>query len=159
MLGKLKKWLSPESENPFPNDFTNKILKYSKELEWGISINSETNVALSFDMGEDRSQLVMIFLAGEIAGQQVIQVSSPAANLADIADKVDQDFLNELLVLNSQASNFGWAIEEIEDDGDYLVATSDQLLNTMDVGELRAAVGAVACSADEMEAKFGLDKF
>ena len=159
MLGKLKKWLSAESENPFPNDFTNKILGYSKELGWNVAINSETQIVLSFDMGEGRDQIVMIFLAGEIAGQQVIQISSPAAKLEDIEDKLNQDFYNELLQLNAQASNYGWAIETIEGEGDYLIASSDQLLSTFDVGELRSSVAAVAYSADTMEAKFGLDKF
>jgi len=159
MLKKLKKWLSDDSENPFPNDFTNKILEHSKELGWQLSINSETSIAISFDMGEGRSQLVLIFLTGEIAEQKIIQVSSPAAKLEDISDKMDQDFMNELLRLNAQAMNYGWSIETIEDDGDYLIAASDQILSTIDVGELRAAVYAVAYAADTMEDKFGLDRF
>jgi len=159
MLNKLKKWLSNDSENPFPCDFTNKVLEYSNELGWQISINSEISTSISFDMGEGRSQLVLIFLSGEIAEQPIIQVSSPAAKLEDISDKMDQDFMNELLRLNSQTVNYGWAVETIEDDGDYLIAASDQMLNTMDVGELRSAVYAVAHAADEMEEKFGLDRF
>ena len=159
MLKKLKQWLSPESENPYPSDFTNKILSQSKELGWQISINSETSASINFDMGEDRSQLVFMFLMGEIANQPIVQISSPAAKLEDISDKMDQDFMNELLRLNSQAINFGWSIETIEGEGDYLLAASDQLLNTMDVGELRMATYAVASAADEMENKFGLDRF
>jgi len=85
--------------------------------------------------------------------------NSPAAKLEDISDKLDQDLMNELLRLNAQATNYGWAIETIDDDGDYLIAASDQMLSTMDLGELRSAVYAVAFAADEMEEKFGLDRF
>jgi len=159
MLKKLKKWLSSEEENPFPNDFTNKMLKYAKELDWQLSINSETSISISFDMGEGRSQLVLIFLTGEIADQKIIQVSSPAAKLEDIGDKMDQEFMNELLRLNAASVNYGWAIETIEGEGDYLIAASDQILSTIDVGELRAAVYFVAFAADQMEEKFGLDRF
>lgn len=158
MLAKLKKWFSAEDENPYPNPFTNKILEYSKELGWNISINSDTNVSLGFELGEGRSQLVILFLAGEIAEQPIIQISSPAANLKDIEDKLDQDFMNELLRLNANTPNYGWALESI-DEGEYLIASSDQMLNTMDLGELRAAVYAVTSAADEMEARFGLDNY
>ena len=159
MLNKLKKWLSSGAENPFPSDFTNKILEYGNELGWQLSVNSETSISISFDMGEGRSQLVLIFLTGEIAEQPIVQISSPAANLEDIGDKMDQEFMNDLLRLNAQAANYGWAIETIEGEGDYLIAASDQILSTIDVGELRSSVYAVAFAADQMEETFGLDRF
>ena len=159
MLTKLKKLFSKQSYNPHPCPFTEKIALYCKELDWGITIDSERSISMVFDMGEGRSQRVFMFLAGEVAGAPVVEITSPAAEVKDLGDKLDQDLMNELLHLNSKALNYGWTIETINADSDYLCATSDQLLDSMDIGELEVAVYAVAGAADEMESRFGLDNF
>lgn len=159
MFAKLKKLFSKNTDNPYPCPFTEKIALYSKELDWGITINSEHNISMVFDMGEGRSQRVFMFLAGEVGGAPIVEITSPAADIKELGDKLDQDLMNELLKLNSKALNYGWTIETIDAESEYLCATSDQLLNSMDIGELQVAVYAVAGAADEMETRFGLDNF
>jgi len=159
-LSKLIKFFTSEDDNEFSCPFTDKVVKYGKELEWNsIEAHSETHITAGFSLEEDRTQVVHIFHTGEIAEQPLIQISSPVASLKEIGDKMDKDFMNELLTLNAGAPNYKWAIETIGEDEDYLIASSDQLLNTMDLGEFATAVYAVASAADKMESRFGLDNY
>ena len=159
MLKVIKKWLSGEDENQFPSPFTNKILQYCNALDWNVSIHSEMHITVGFSFDDDRTQLVHISHTGQIAEQEILQISSAVAKLDDIEDQLDQDFFNELLKLNALAPNYSWAIETIDEEVEYLVASSDQVLDTLDVNELAVAVYIVASAADEMESRFGLDNY
>jgi len=143
--------------NPFPSDFTEKILAISTQLGWKINIKSENYISMLFALDDDRDQLVHLFSI-EAAGQAALQVSSPAVSVEDIPQDSRRNLFNEMLGRNSRATNFAWAITKTK-EREILIANYELLLNTLDVDELASCVWNIANVADEMESRFGQDKF
>lgn len=147
------------SENPYPNPFTERIVKITDEIGWRVNVVSETMVVTHFDMDEDRSQLVYLFSGESKNGNQVISVSSPALKLSSLEEGDKKDLFNELLVINGQSINYAWAIAEYKDNEDILTASVELLLDSTDTRELGSAIAATAQAADGLEKRFGLDDF
>lgn len=147
------------SENPYPNPFTERIVKITDEIGWRVNVVSETMVVTHFDMDEDRSQLVYLFSGESKNGNQVISVSSPALKLSSLEEGDKKDLFNELLVMNGQSINYAWAIAEYKDNEEILTANVDLLLDSTDTRELGSAIAATAQAADGLEKRFGLDDF
>lgn len=140
--------------------FVNKITEYSHQLEWNLDQVSDSCFRMLFDMGEGRSQGVLIMLyEGEDGAPSWVEVSSAVMNLDGMPDgQLGAKKAQELLRENADMAFAKWAVAD-HGDAKHLVAVSNWRLEDMDCEELDVAVHIVAKRADDLESQLGVDNF
>ncbi|TQV70180.1 hypothetical protein FKG94_21915 [Exilibacterium tricleocarpae] len=146
------------------SQFLTKIKSYAKDLQWDDSLQqvSERFLRLGFNMGEGRTQMVIIIHYPDDDQQNngVIEVSSAVVKMDGMPDgKLGAEMARKLLRENASYGFANWAIQDIPSEGRYLIATSGWLLDELDLDELKLAVHIVAKMADDMEKTLGVDNF
>ena len=118
-------------------------------------------IAIGFDMGEGRHQIVYIRYVGQTPDMQdVISFDSPCLSVKKgSADELTQEQAVDLLRRNSRLLFGHFALESVGDLEEMLVVGSSQILQTMDMEEFEAHVRSVALTADEYEKELGKDEF
>ena len=118
-------------------------------------------VAVPFDMGEGRKQVVYIRYIGQTPDEHdVVSFDSPCMEvkkgwLAGLSKNQAVDLLKR----NASLLFGSFAIEQLEGDADVLIVCSNQILDTMEVEEFDAHCRAVAVVADDYEKELGRDEF
>lgn len=142
------------------NKFISTITDYAEKLE--ITLNQENDhlFSLVFDMGEGRSQKVIIVHHEREADQSdIVEIASAVLKLDDLPDKkLGQDMAMKLLRENDTSLGANWAIDEAEDSS-HLVAMANWFLDDMDLEEFELSVYNVAGMADALESQLGVDNF
>lgn len=124
----------------------------------GVPVKKKDNsVVVTCDVGEGRTQNVVVALFGQERGNLIIGFSSAVLKMP-AGQMLNQKTANELLRKNADLPHGAWAIEKIE-DSEYLVVFDTQIAQTMDPEEFKASVEALAFYADKMEKKLGKDVF
>lgn len=118
-------------------------------------------VAVPFDMGNGRKQVVYIRYIGQTPDEQdVVSFDSPCLEVKKgWLRGLSKDKALDLLKRNANLLFGAFAIEQLEGDHDVLIVCSNQILDTMEVEEFDAHVRAVAVIADEYEKEHGQDVF
>ena len=122
---------------------------------------SERTLRMGFDMGEGRSQMVLIthYPTESEDSSDVVEVASAVVKMDGFPDgKLGKSMSEKLLRENSTMAFANWAIQETP-DGPYLVAMSGWMLDDLDPEELDFAVHIVSGVADKMEESLGVDNF
>lgn len=119
--------------------------------------------AAGFELPDDRSQMVYVKVTAtnEEDGTHVVTIFSPC----QVYKKgfmglggITKSQCIELLVQNEQLTFARFGIWD--GDGELMVVASvDQLLDTLDPPEFEAAMWHIAMAADSVEAPFGTDEF
>jgi hypothetical protein len=136
--------------------FALKIQQIANQAGLKVMVVNDNFVGCSFGLGEGRSQTVHLGPAGDLAGQEVVRISTPVKELpADLP----ADLANQLLKMNTQfkIGSFG-----IMDSGGkkLLMFTHNMLLDALEPKEFATVVATLATSGDDFEKKFGgQDKF
>ncbi|MDA7723109.1 hypothetical protein N8862_01560 [Pseudomonadales bacterium] len=141
--------------------FLDTIVSHANQLEWTLEKLSDARLRLSFNMGEGRSQNVLIshYPNGDEDSSDLVEIASAALKMDGFPDgKLGAEMAKKLLKQNATTAFSSWAIEDTE-DGPYLVAMSGWMLDDLDAEEFELAALIVANAADEMEGTLGIDNF
>ncbi len=125
--------------------------KVDKESEQFVS---------GFELPEGRNQMVYVRpSAQDIEDSAVVTVFSPCHVLKKGLFKgISKEQCIELLMMNEQITFARYGMWESQDEL-MIVASVDNILDTLDPPELRAAMWHVAIAADTYERKYGGDTF
>ncbi|CAA0085103.1 Uncharacterised protein [BD1-7 clade bacterium] len=139
--------------------FHNTINQHTAALGWTTDTEGEDLISLLFDMGEGRSQRVVIAHHDLGNGTQIVEVSSAVLKMDGLPNhQLGREMAITLLKENAQKPFSNWAIDG-EGETAHLVATSRWLLSDLDKEELHHAVVIVAGMADRLEEQLGVDHF
>jgi len=141
--------------------YLEKMKSHIDELGWqSVEQLSERTLRMGFDMGEGRTQTVLItHYPTEGTGSDAVEVASAVIKMDGFPDgKLGKAMSEKLLRENATMAFANWAIQETG-DGPYLVAMSGWLLDDLDAEELDFAVHIVSGVADRMEESMGVDNF
>ena len=113
-----------------------------------------------FELPEGRSQMVYVRpSAQDVEDSVVITIFSPCHVFKKGLFKgITKEQAIELLMMNEQITFARYGMWESNDEH-MIVASVDNILDTLDPPELRAAMWHVAIAADAYERKYGGDEF
>ncbi len=130
------------------------IKKRAEQAGFKVHNHTEDSALLFFDMGNGRSQRVMLrYMGQDSLGQDILGISSPAMEF-DKNIPLEQSVANRLLQDNSRLAHGAWAIE-IYGSSAWLVILDTHIMDTMQDEELTASIRTVISSADNLEREFG----
>lgn len=142
------------------SNFVDIIGEHAKKIGWeAINQLDETTIVLPFDMGDNRSQNVIISHYPQEESSDFVEITSAVIKMDGFPDgKLGKEMAEKLLRENCSMALVNWAIDETS-EGAYLVARSGWMLDDLDAEELEMAVGIVSNVADNMESSLGVDNF
>jgi len=113
-----------------------------------------------FELPEGRSQMVYVRMsAQDVEDSEVITIFSPCHVFKKGLFKgITREQAIELLMMNEQITFARYGMWESNNE-QMIVASVDNILDTLDAPELRAAMWHVAIAADAYERKYGADDF
>lgn len=140
--------------------FIDTVMGYAEKLEITINQENEHLLSMMFDMGEGRSQKVIIYHHERGEDQSdVVEIASAVLKVDDLPDaKVGQEMATKLLRENDHSLGAKWAIDKSEDSS-HLVAMANWFLDDMDLEEFELSLYNVAFMADNLESQLGVDNY
>lgn len=131
--------------------FATKIHSIASRANLKVMIQNDNFVSCGFGLGEGRSQTVHLAPAGELAGKEVVRISTP---VRELPGDLPQNIANELLRLNTQFKIGSFGIMQ-GGDKRILMFTHNMLLDELEPQEFAVVVATLAHTGDEFEKKFG----
>lgn len=142
------------------NKFFEAIKQHADKLEITLNEDNESICSVMFDMGEGRSQRVIIcHHPSKDGSNDLVEISSAVLDLASMPDnKIGLEMATKLLRENDASLCANWAIDK-GSDSCHLVATARWWLDEMDTEEFEVSLFNVALMADQLESTLGVDNF
>jgi len=142
--------------------FLKVINSHAEKLGWqSLDELNERTIRMGFDMGEGRTQTLIIthYPSEDENMSDAVEIASAVMKMDGLPDgKIGKAMSEKLLRENSTMAFANWAIQDTA-DGPYLVAISGWMLDDLDPEELDFAANIVSGVADRMEESLGVDNF
>jgi len=132
--------------------FAGTIQNVANKAGLKVITQNDDYVQCGFNLGENRTQLVHMMPAGDLAGQPVVRISTPVAKLpgGGFPQGVAEGLLKENGTFKIGSFNI------VEQSGERLLMFGhNMLLNQLEPGELEIVVRVLASTGDEWEKKIG----
>jgi len=126
------------------------------------SLDSENGrFVAGFQMEDGRSQEVWVNPTIRLAsGAQVVTFSSPCYQYSKgFLKGMSKGDAIDLLRRNEKTAFARYGLITLKDGSDIVMASADQILDTLDAAEFHAHIWAVATAADSLEKEKGVDRF
>lgn len=131
--------------------FANKVQDIANRAGLKVIVQNDDFVTCGFNLAEGRSQAVHLAPAGDLAGQQVVRISTP---VQELPGELPQNLANQLLTMNTQFKIGSFGI--IEASGKRMLMFShNMVLDALEPQELTIVVATLAQSGDQFEKQFG----
>lgn len=142
------------------NKFINTVTDYAEKLEITLTQENDHFFSFLFNMGEGRSQKVVIYHhEREKDKSDIVEIASAVLKIDELPDKkIGQDMAMKLLRENDSSLGAKWAVDA-NDESSHLVAMANWFLDDMDLEEFEMSVYSVAGMADALESQLGVDHF
>jgi len=131
--------------------FASRIEHIAGQAGLKVTVNNDSFVTCGIGLSEGRSQLVHLAPSGDLAGRDVVRITTPVQELpADLP----ANLANQLLKMNSEFKIGSFSI--IEESGQrILMFGHNMILDELEPRELSLILATLAQSGDEYEKKFG----
>lgn len=140
--------------------FLTTMRQHAEKLGLNLHEENERVMSAMFDMGEGRSQRVLILHHPSENGQNdIVEIASAVLDLESMPEQqVGAEMALKLLRENDQRLCAGWAIDRNK-GAPHLVAMANWWLDEMDAEEFQTSLFNVAGMADALEEQLGVDNY
>lgn len=141
------------------NKFHEIIGRHAEQLGVNLKVDNERMISAMFDMGEGRTQRVLVLHhPSEDGTKDIVEIASAVLDLSGMPDQqIGAAMALKLLRENDSTLCASWAIDKV--GGCHLVAMGNWWLDEMDADEFGTTLYGVAAMADNLERQLGVDNF